>query len=102
MRHGLKMQLTSVRLLERIAPVDLRQTIIMASGAALILVGLILIIFQMIRENRGGRNGKNKGTEVRDSFAPDRPQAQVRTNYVGVGMILIGTMLEIIGVFAFK
>jgi hypothetical protein len=82
--------------------VDLRQTIIMASGAALILVGLILIIFQMVREGRGGHNGKNKGTEVRDSFAPDRAQAQVRTNYVGVGMILLGTLLEIIGVFAFK
>lgn len=74
------------------------QLIIMISGAGLIIVGTILVVFQMILQV--------KFPEVRfppreiNVSGPFKTKAGLRTTYSGLVMIVVGALMEIIGYLA--
>lgn len=74
------------------------QLILMISGVALILIGVVLVIVQMSLEFKHP-NQKHPGRSV-DVTGPFKTKATLNTTYPGLVMIFLGTLLEIAGYLA--
>jgi hypothetical protein len=66
------------------------QIFVMASGAALILAGLVLVVLQ-VWQSRGTRDPMNRSLQVGPSGLT------LTTTYPGLILIALGVALEIVG-----
>lgn len=74
------------------------QLVVVISGAALIVLGAILVVVQMILQNRYPK-AKHASRSL-DVSGPFKIKAALKTTYVGLLMILLGIVLELVGYLA--